>query len=346
MTQFSHPGVSVVVLNWNGKSLLAECLPSVVEAATAYSGPCEVLVVDNGSTDDSVAFVKNTFPSVNLSELPENYHFQIGCNKGVDASKYDFIVLLNNDVAVDKGFIKPLVNHLVNNDNIFSVAPKMFYWDREKVYCSAIIGNFDKGRFIQSWALDAEYHDLCARTAPTIYTSGGAMAFKKQVFNALGQFDLLYFPIYWEDADICYQAWKRGLISLYEPLSVVYHKVSATMMVRKLSYHFLMQRNGYLFTWRNVTDPGILFTHIVLLMPNLFRYATGTARWFKINWWQAFWIELKSFFAALTRLPKVASRRISDKKFQALSDKEVLKQSDWQQNEITKIISNETSLPE
>ena len=330
------PGsVSVVVLNWNGKHLLEECLPSVVEAAHAYPGACEVIVADNGSTDGSVPFLEEEFPIVRLVRLSENTGFQNGCNKGVEASQYDYIVLLNNDVAVERDFIEPLVAHLVDDDSTFAVGPKMFYWDRKNVYCSAITGGFTRGRFVQNWAVKGE-QDLCGRLAPTLYLSGGAMAFNKQMFTALGQFDLLYHPFSWEDLDVCYRAWKRGWRVLYEPNSVVYHKVSATIPkeFHKLFYHFHMQRNGYLFAWRNITDRDIMVQHLLCLPLNFIYFASAAARWFNISWGKGVWIELRSFLAALAKLPQVVARRTLDRKAQVFSDKEVLRRSNFRERGI------------
>jgi len=321
----SLTSVSVVVLNWNGKHLLEECLPSVVGAAHAYPGTCEVIVVDNGSTDGSVSLLEEKFPAAKLVKLSCNTGFQIGCNKGVEASQYDYVVLLNNDIAVEKDFIEPLVAHLVGNDSTFAVGPKMFYWDRKNVYCSAISGGFSHGYFVQNWAVNGE-QDLCGRLAPTLYLSGGAMAFNKQMFTALGQFDLLYHPIYWEDLDICFRAWKRGWRVLYEPRSVVYHKVSATMKLHKeASSYFYMQRNAYLFVWRNITDRDIIIQHLLCLPLNLI---------YLICRGKGVWIELRSFFAALARLPQVVAKRTLDRRVQVFSDKEILRRSNFREHEI------------
>jgi GT2 family glycosyltransferase len=335
-------GVSVVVLNWNGKHLLEECLPSVIEAAHSYPGSCEVIVVDNGSTDGSVSFLEENFPaSVKLAKLPENAGFQIGCNKGIDASQYDSIVLLNNDVAVQKDFIGPLIAHLMDDNSTFAVGPKMFYWDRRNVFCSAISGHFSFGHFHQSWAVNGE-HDLCGRLSPTLYLSGGAMAFNKQMFTALGQFDPLYYPIYWEDFDICYRAWKRGWRILYEPRSVVYHKVSATMQHHKLSFHFYMRRNNYLFVWRNVTDRDLMLQHLLYIPANIVRSSFAYAKLFGINWPRAMWLEVKSFIGALTMLSLVATRRAMDRKVQVLSDKEVLRLSNWREDSAMSTLTRRT----
>lgn len=323
------PGVSIVVLNWNGCQLLEECLPSVVAAAEAYPGPCEVLVADNGSTDGSLALLRERFTTVRVLSLERNYGFQIGCNRGIDASAHEIVVLLNNDVAVEPDFVAPLVAALAETPDAFAAAPKMYYWDRQHVFCSTISGEFRWGRFFQKWALNRALQDICAQRAPSVYVSGGAMAFHKERFNQLGQFDTLYAPIYWEDTDLSYRAWKNGWTLWYEPGSVVYHKVSATMKQNRLSQHLNMQRNGYLFIWRNFTDTAFVLQHILLLPANVVASSFKAARTHQVSWLAALRVEIQAVLSALRKLPEVRQRRQADRPFRKLSDQEVLRRSDW-----------------
>ena len=100
---------TILIVNWDGRHLLAECLPSVIEAVQ-YAGGChEILVVDNGSTDGSVEFIRNAFPSVRVLPLDRNYGFSGGNNRGIAQAKTDIVVLLNNDMIVDRGFLQPLL---------------------------------------------------------------------------------------------------------------------------------------------------------------------------------------------------------------------------------------------
>src|SRR5438093_10242168 len=100
---------SIVILNWNGKELPERCVPSVLEAVRADGRDHEVLVVDNGSTDGSVQFLRENFPRVRLLSLPENLGFAEGNNAGVRAALHDIVVLVNNDMVVDPGFLRPLL---------------------------------------------------------------------------------------------------------------------------------------------------------------------------------------------------------------------------------------------
>lgn len=325
----NYPGVSIVVLNWNGQALLQECLPSVVAAAQAYPGPCEVVVSDNGSTDGSLALLRDHFPTVRVLSLERNFGFQIGCNRGIDASQHEIVVLLNNDVAVEPDFVAPLVAVLAGSPEAFAAAPKMYYWDRQHVFCSTISGEFRWGRFFQKWALNRQLQDICAQRAPSLYVSGGAMAFDKARFNQLGQFDSLYAPIYWEDTDLSYRAWKNGWTLWYEPASVVYHKVSATMKHNRLSQHLNMQRNSYLFVWRNFTDAALVAQHVLLLPLNILASSFKAARTHQVAWPRALWVEVQAIITALRKLPEVRRRRRADRQFRKLTDREVLRRSDW-----------------
>jgi hypothetical protein len=100
--------VSIIILNWNGKDLLAEGLPSVIEAVQRDGRPHEILVVDNGSSDGSQEYLRAAFPRVRILELPENRGFARANNLGVQAARHDIVVLLNNDMVVDPGFLRPL----------------------------------------------------------------------------------------------------------------------------------------------------------------------------------------------------------------------------------------------
>lgn len=323
------PGVSLVLLNWNGRQLMEACLPSVMEAAARYPGPAEVVVADNGSTDDSRAWLTTHYPQVRLVALDQNYGFQIGCNRGIAASAHNLIVLLNNDVAVAPDFVAPLVQVLLDKPEAFAVAPRMYYWDREHVYCSAIRGEMRWGRFFQHWALVGDLQDACPGLAPSLYLSGGAMAFRRERFTALGQFDLLYRPYYWEDTDLCYRAWTRGWTLWYQPASVVYHKVSASMQANKFSQHLFLQRNYYLFVWRNFTDPVWLAQHAALLPLNLVASSFKAAQVHQVPWWRALAVEARALWSALRALPEVWRRRQADRAERQISDREVLRRADW-----------------
>src|SRR5262245_15790696 len=122
---------SIVVLNYDGRPLLQECLPSVLAAVRQDSRNHEVIVVDNGSRDDSIEFLREEFPEVRIVTLDRNYHFAHGNNVGVAEAKNDVVVLLNNDMFVDPGFLRPLLDGFTD-ERVFAISSQIFFQDRER----------------------------------------------------------------------------------------------------------------------------------------------------------------------------------------------------------------------
>ncbi|MBI5117414.1 glycosyltransferase family 2 protein [Candidatus Poribacteria bacterium] len=311
-TPGGNPPVSLVVLTWNGKHLLEECFPSVVAAAGRYSGETELIVVDNGSTDGSVEFIRERFPKVCLISLRTNTGFQVGSNTGVKAAKHGLVFLLNNDILLDADCIAPLARHFTN-EKLFAVGPLMLFpCSSVAIYsCSGV--RFSRGELLEEWAISNGV-DLCGRVSPTLYLSGGAMMFQKQIFEELGFFDALYNPFSCEDLDICYRAWKMGYYMLYEPASIVYHKHSATIpkVFSRRYYDFIMRRNKFILMWRNITGCRYLVEHLTFLVPRIIR------RWMNGNT-----LEIDAFLMALLRVPRIVARRLREKKGYVRSDAEI-----------------------
>jgi GT2 family glycosyltransferase/glycosyltransferase involved in cell wall biosynthesis/MoaA/NifB/PqqE/SkfB family radical SAM enzyme len=292
--------VSLVIPNWNGISCLKECLPSIFSADGFTDGQNEVLVIDDGSTDESVDFIKTHFPQVRLIRNERNRGFGFTCNRGVRAAKNEIIVLINNDIILTKDFLKPLISHLQKED-VFAISPKLYTWDRKTFVWGMHMGHFEDG-YIKLWnEAETGNGDKIYQPSPSIFAIGGAMAFRKEDFLWLGGFDHIYRPNCWEDIDISYRAWKRGLKILYEPDSVMYHKGKATLTYER---HKEI-KNELLFTWKNITEGKILKNHLNLLPLNLYRKK------------RAF---LKGFFWALNYLPETLLQRIQERKFIAESE--------------------------
>ncbi|MEK7097975.1 MAG: glycosyltransferase family 2 protein, partial [Patescibacteria group bacterium] len=193
--------VSIVILNWNGKEFLEICLPSVVKAVESYGNPCEVIVVDNGSSDDSVSYLRLSFPQLKIIPLKENREFAAAMNIGIREAVGEIVIGLNNDVAVEEGFIAPLVSHF-KDQKVFATAAKMLLWDKSTLNFGRSSGNFKFGFFQRVF-------DQPAEAANSLYACGGAFAADRDKFLELGGFeeDMIAF---WEDLDLCYRAWKQG----------------------------------------------------------------------------------------------------------------------------------------
>jgi len=307
---------TIQILNWDGKHLLAECLPSVLEAVRADAGNHRVLVVDNGSTDGSVSLLKEHFPQVRVLELDRNYGFGGGNNRGVEAVDTDVVIFLNNDMIVDRGFLTPLLDGFTD-DTVFAVTSQIFLEDstKRRVETGKTRGDFKKG-FFNLWHSDIDADDDRKMTLPVFWAGGGACAIDIRKYREIGGFDDLYHPAYVEDTDISYQAWKRGWKCLLAPASRVVHKHRATSS-RLYTHRFVdntIRRNLYLFIWKNVTDRQMLLDHILSLPGTHGRAAMNGDGWFEVH----------AYVRAFLLLPRSVDRRLRNVGRYLLSDREVL----------------------
>ncbi len=305
---------SIIISNWNGKNLLKENLPSVIKAIKYSGEDHELIVVDDASSDGSQEFIRENYPQVKLIELKENKGFGEANNIAVAQSKNDIIVLLNNDMSLEKDYLSFVLPHF-GGENIFAVTPKMITEDIFRKKIKVTISYWAKFRYgfwhdIEVRNLQDEEGYFISLTAP-----GGGVAFDKKKFLSLGGFDRLYYPFYYEDTDLSYRAWKRGWKIIYEPRTVVHHKCSSTITTHfgKRPASLIKKRNYYLFIWKNITDRTLILKHLLFFPLFLLnKLVSGRVMW------------VKAFFLALRQLKKVLTRRRMAKKESILSDREVL----------------------
>src|SRR5271157_5215870 len=250
---------SVVIPNWNGKDLLEQYLPSVVEAL-AGNPENEIVVVDNGSTDGSAEFVRAAFPRVTLFALPRNLGFGGGSNAGIRAARNDIVVLLNSDMRVDPGFLAPLLEGF-RDPQVFSVACQIFFADPNKLREETGLtqGWWQDGGLRVRHRIDPAIDDLF----PCFYGGGGSCAYDRGKFLELGGFDPLLHPFYLEDTDLGYLAWKRGWKVLYQPRSTVYHQHRGTIgkVFGEERIQAVLKKNYVLFCWKNIHEWPRLTAH-------------------------------------------------------------------------------------
>jgi len=244
---------TLIIVNYNGRDLLAKSVPAALEAASRAGGH-PVVVADDASTDDSVHFVTTTFPDASVLPLAKR-GFGPTCNDAVAAAKTELAVLLNNDLVVAPDFLPPLLADLEPAD-VFAVGCKFLNPDGSLTHA---LGNRTSGQW--RGGLLQLHHETdpsrLQRTCPQLYPMGGAMAFRRRMWGALGGFDSLYHPFYWEDADLGYRAWGRGWRVLYEPASIVYHDQGGTVgrFYRPAHVELMSAKNALLFAWKNLLDP-------------------------------------------------------------------------------------------
>ena len=280
---------SVVIPNWNGRDLLAQYLPSVI-AALAGHPENEIIVVDNGSTDGSADFVRQSFPAVKLLALPHNCGFGGGSNAGFRAARNDIVVLLNSDMRVAPDFLAPLLSGF-RDPQVFAVSCQIFFRDPARLREETGLTQawWQDGSLRVRHRIDPAITDLF----PCFYGGGGSCAFDRRKFLQLGGFDELLAPFYLEDTDLGYMAWKRGWKVLYQPRSIVYHEHRGTIGKRfsEAQIQAVLKKNHLLFCWKNIHDWRMLAAHF------FFNYGAALAallsgdRPGRANlegWWRAF----------------------------------------------------------
>lgn len=267
-----EPSTTLIIPNFNGKELLAKNLPSIQKAISYSGGQHEIIVVDDGSTDNSVIFIKKNFPEVKCVRFEKNVGFAAACNKGIEECEYDIVIVLNNDVRVEKDFIVHLLPHF-NKREVFAVSPNILRLDKGGKSESVHYGIFENGylNLYNPLIRGEEFYPQNFKFL--LYACGGAAAYDKQKFKILGGFDRLYAPFYWEDLDLSYRAWKRGWKVIYEPKSVVYHQHNATInKYYSNSYiDLIYKRNSILFIWKNITNKKMMRQHLWALLKSVIK---------------------------------------------------------------------------
>jgi len=298
--------VSLIILNYNGLGLLKKCLPSVVEAARYKGANHEIVLLDNRSTDNSVQYIKDSYPHIKIIISKKN-NFMFSYNNVIKQIDSDIVVLLNNDVFVENDFIGKLLPYFKRPDT-FAITPKMLSADGKKLLQGRRIGSI-KGGFIHPSNPGA-----ADERGYTLFASAGACAVSKEKFNELGGFDDLYWPFYHEDLDLSYRAWMRGYKVFYEPKSVVYHFHSASIKkIADPNNRSLRDKINYLFVWKNITD---------------FKWIAKHLFWILIRVLKSLLLlqlpRVMALFQALTRLPKTLNLRKKIKSKKRLSDSMIL----------------------
>lgn len=223
MTEGRHPATSVIVLNWNGRQYLPECLAAL---AAQTCRDFEVILVDNGSTDGSADLVRDQFPWVKLVELPENVGFAEGNNRGLAAARGEFLVALNNDTRVEADFLAALLAAAQAAPKAGMVAAKMLnYFEPGRIDAVALkIGVNGLGYNIGVGEEDAGQYD---GGVGAFGPCGGAALYRRAMVESVGFFDPDFFA-YYEDFDLAWRGRLAGWDCACAPKAVVYHVHSAT----------------------------------------------------------------------------------------------------------------------
>lgn len=252
---------AVIILNWNGAQMLRTYLPSVI----AHTKGAEIIVADNGSTDDSLEVLHKEFPSVKTIVLDTNYGFAEGYNKAIEQVESEYVVLLNSDVEVTEGWLSPLLDYMTAHPEVAAVQPKIRAWrERDRFEHAGAAGGFlswlgypyCRGRRFGRVEQDHGQYDTIAEID---WTTGACMCVRTSVYKECGGLDAAFFA-HQEEIDLCWRMRNKGWKLACIPQSVVYHLGGGSLSYDNPRKTFLNFRNNLLMIYKNRSFPWIVLS--------------------------------------------------------------------------------------
>ncbi|MFA6330072.1 MAG: glycosyltransferase [Candidatus Micrarchaeia archaeon] len=307
---------SVVVLNYNGRAIIERTLKAMTRETRAAAGS-EIILVDNASTDGSADLVARKFPEVRVMRKREG-RFLIAFNDAVAQAKNNVVILANNDMIPDKGCLGRLAAGL--EGDVFAVGPKVLCRDHKTINFAFARPRFRLGFFwierVGSGEPDRGQYDF-QKPVPSVYPPI-ISAFSREKLLALGGFDPLYLPAYWEDVDLGYSAWTRGWKTLYDSKAVAVHDHQKTIEKgnMKSTVLYWINKNKHLFIVKNFSD-GWMRAQYAIALP--FIVVAGTIR-------HGFSF-LSGFFGALGQVGTALGRNKETETHRKLSDREIFRRT-------------------
>ncbi|MEW5981244.1 MAG: glycosyltransferase family 2 protein [Acidobacteriota bacterium] len=308
--------VSAIVPTVDGRDRLEAALPPL--AAELRRLPrWQLIVADAGTTDGMQDFVRRSCPEAVVLQSADRLDFGANCNRAVAISVHPTVLVMNDDVRVTPGFLRPLAE-ACSADDVFAASPRIL---RNGPAPSAVVNEavhrtFFSFGLIYHERLDADGVPEQSGGWPVSFACGAATAYRRERFLELGGFDDLFAPFYWEDFDLCYRAWKRGWRTVYEPASTVHHAHRGTIgrLHSQAEIDAIHERNRFLFAWKNLTDPWLTTVHLAFLPIKLLE-----------GWARRHGEVGAGFRLACRQLEEARARRRTQRAGRTLTDRELLR---------------------
>lgn len=246
-------GLSIIILNWNGADMLKRYLPSVI----AHSPEAEIVVADNGSTDFSIELLEQQFPQIRLLRFDRNYGFAEGYNRAIAQVECDLCLLLNSDVRVEEGWLKPMLDYMETHPQVAACQPKIRQEGNPQMLeyagaCGGFIGKmgfpFCRGRILGMVEPDRGQYDTICSCA---WATGAALLIRRSLYLEAGGLDARFFA-HQEEIDLCWRLRSRGYGIACIPESVVYHVGGGTLPKESPQKAYLNFRNNLLLLYKNL----------------------------------------------------------------------------------------------
>jgi GT2 family glycosyltransferase len=307
------PETAVVILNWNGLGYLQKFLPDVIRFST--DDDTIVCVADNGSTDGSADWIASNHTGVRIIKLGANYGFAGGYNKALSLISAKYYVLLNSDIEVTEGWLKPLKEFMERNPNVASCQPKILSFDRKEYFEHAGAGGcyidkygypFCRGRIFHRTEKDTRQYDS---VEDVFWSSGACMIVRSDAWEKCGGFDESFFA-HMEEIDLCWRFHRAGYRVCYLPTSAVYHIGGGSLSYSSPFKTYLNFRNSLFLLYKNLPDSklqSVLFKRKLLDgVAAIFFLAKGSFR--------SAWAVLKAHFDYYKSLKHLKEKRSDVKK--------------------------------
>ena len=268
-------GISVVIPNYNGEKLLPEILPALFRALALSFLSFEVIVCDDASTDGSISFLENNFPSVKILSSTSNKGFAPTINKGIAASQYDLVFLMNSDLKIEGDYFRPLLRYFDRKDT-FGVMGRIIGWNDDTIQDGAKFPSYHgvkiktTGNYI---ATNPDPQDWLY----SIYLSGANALVDRDKLMELNGFDEIFAPYYIEDYELSLRAWRVGWKSYYEHFSVCRHQTSTTIKnkSKKNKINRIYYRNKLLLHDLHLPSNKKKIWYLQLIPETIIRLLTG-----------------------------------------------------------------------
>ena len=276
-----NDSISVILPNFNGRGLLEKNIPSLFEALGDIDN--EIIVIDDYSSDDSVQFLKETYPAIKVIRNEINLGFSATCNKGIKAAKLNLLCVVNTDVTFTPDYFTNMIREF-DDTSLFAVKGDIVNYDK----------SFDDVINIDRTTTLYYKRGFLRFDTRTPFTSRTVMTKKNSQFVALGccfvcnremmlqlkGFDEIYSPFYWEDSDLAQRALESDFKLLYLPESKVFHQASSTISNYRSNAQrrLVSNRNKFLFSWQHLDSKTFWMSHVPTTALNLL------VRWLIIDW--------------------------------------------------------------
>lgn len=310
-------GISVVIPNYNGRQLLPQILPCLFIALNKAGQPYEVIISDDCSKDDSILYLEQHFPEIQVLKSEDNRGFSPTINKGIFAAKFDLVLLLNSDVKLEPDYFKTLLRYFEKEDT-FGVMGRIVGWEDENIQDAAKYPSFHGVKIKTSgnyYAVNPTENDWLF----SMYLSGANALIDRQKLITLSGFNELFAPFYVEDFELSLRAWRLGWKSYYDHFAICRHQTSVSIKTKnsKAAINTIYYRNKMFLHAIHLSKERLALWYLQMIPETLIRIFTLRFYYLK---------SLKMFFASSDKI-KLAKKNLellASRENKLLSSEEVV----------------------